>query len=145
MEIEISSELGRLRISDVRDMLSGAFWCPGITENEIRKGISNSALTVGAYLGDRRQVGFLRVISDKTRFAYLLDVIVAEDCRRKGIGQKMVRFALAHPELRDVYQWLLITRDAHGVYEKCGFQKLPYPERWMSIFPPRPERQDFPG
>ncbi len=89
---------------------------------------------------DGRQVGFCRVISDKTRFAYLLDVIVAEDCRTQGIGQAMIRFAVTHPELRDVYQWLLKTSDAHGVYGKCGFAPLEDPEHYMGRMQPRPER-----
>lgn len=145
MNVEISSDQDKLRISDIHAMLAKAFWSPGITEKEIGKGIRNSALVVGAYLADKRQVGFLRVASDKVRFAYPLDVIVAEELRRKGIGQKMVQFAMAHAELKDVYQWLLVTKDAHGVYAKCGFQKLQTPELWMSIIKPRPDRKSYEG
>ncbi|MDX9822783.1 MAG: GNAT family N-acetyltransferase [Syntrophales bacterium] len=143
MRVEISSHEEGLRISDIRDMLSKVSWCPDITEPEILKGIRNSALVVGAYTGKGRQIGFLRVVSDKVRFAYLLDVVVHEDYRRRGIGRGMVRFALSHPELRNVYQWLLRTRDAHGVYEECGFEPLKNPEKWMAIMNPRPHRADF--
>jgi GNAT superfamily N-acetyltransferase len=79
------------------------------------------------------------------RFAYFLDVVAHEDYRRQGIGQRMVKFALSHPELKDVYQWLLITMDAHGVYEKCGFESLKKPEKWMSIIKLRPDRANFIG
>jgi GNAT superfamily N-acetyltransferase len=126
-------------------MLSKVYWSPGITPNEILKGMENSALAVGAYTGDGRQIGFLRVISDKVRFAYLVDVVVHEDFRRRGIGRGMVSYALSHPELADVYQWILITSDAHGIYEKCGFESLQHPEKWMSIMKPRPRRDDYPG
>jgi ribosomal protein S18 acetylase RimI-like enzyme len=102
--MEISSAQERLRMGDIREMLSKVFWCPDITEKEIVKGVENSALAVGAYREDGKQIGFLRVISDKVRFAYLVDVVVHEEHRRQGIGQEMVRFALSHPELRDVYQ-----------------------------------------
>jgi predicted N-acetyltransferase YhbS len=143
--IEISSDQVRLRILDIHAMLAKAFWSLGITEQEIGKGIRNSALVVGAYLADKRQVGFLRVVSDKVRFAYLLDVIVTEELRRKGIGQKMIQYAMAHAELKDVYQWLLVTKDAHRVYAKSGFQKLQAPELWMSIIKPRPDRKNYDG
>lgn len=143
MNVDISADANRLRMADVHAMLAGAFWSLGITIAEIQKGIRNSALVVGAYSEDGRQVGFLRVISDKVRFAYILDVIVAEELRRQGIGQAMVRFAMANAELKDVYQWLLITRDAHGVYRKCGFQPLQATELWMSIMSPRPDRRTF--
>jgi ribosomal protein S18 acetylase RimI-like enzyme len=145
MIVEISSNKEDLRIDDIHEMLSKVFWSPHITENEIFKGIKNSALVVGAYIESGKQIGFLRVISDKVRFAYLLDVVVHEDYRRQGIGQRMVKFALSHPELKDVYQWLLVTMDAHGVYEKCGFESLKNPEKWMSIIKPRPDRANFIG
>ena len=145
MTVDISSNKGDLRIDDIQNMLSKAFWSPNITKNEILKGINNSALVVGAYAENGKQVGFLRVVSDKVRFAYVPDVVVSEDYRRQGIGQRMVKFALSHPELKDVYQWLLITKDAHGVYGKCGFEPLKNPEMWMSIINPRPDRADFSG
>jgi ribosomal protein S18 acetylase RimI-like enzyme len=144
MTIHLSSNVEDLRIDDVQQMLSKVFWSPGITVNEIRKGILHSALVVGAFNERGEQVGFARAVSDKVRFAYLLDVVVREDCRRQGIGQKMVRFALSHPDMKDVYQWHLLTVDAHGVYEKCGFGSLPNPERWMSIVKARPDRSSFP-
>ena len=145
MKITLSSHSEDLHISAIQKMLSKVYWSPNITENEIVKGIKNSALAVGAYIESGDQIGFLRIVSDKVRFAYMMDVVVREDYRRQGIGRKMVDYALAHPELRDVYQWLLITADAHGVYERCGFEALKNPERWMSIMKPRPARPDFTG
>jgi GNAT superfamily N-acetyltransferase len=145
MTIEISAHNGDLRMDDIHRMLARVFWSPDITRTEIQKGIRNSALVVGAYCEGPRQIGFLRVVSDKVRFAYLMDVVVQEDYRRQGIGRRMVRYALSHPELKDVYQWLLITKDAHGVYEECGFTLISNPERWMSITMPRPDRRSFTG
>ncbi len=121
------------------ELLSKAFWCPGIKIEEVKKGAFNSALVVGAFI-ENTQVGYARVISDKTRFAYICDVIVDEDHRRKGIGRKMVDHILSHKELEEVYQWLLITKDAHGVYKKSGFEPISRPEGWMEIRHRRPER-----
>ena len=145
MRVDINDHKDNRRIDDIQGLLSKVFWSPGITKNEILKGIKNSALVIGAYTEKGRQIGFLRVVSDKVQFAYLMDVVVAEDHRRQGIGQKMVKFALSHPELKDVYQWLLGTLDAHGVYKKLGFEPLKNQEKWMSIIKPRPDRPTFPG
>jgi GNAT superfamily N-acetyltransferase len=145
MTVEISANNENLRIDDIHTILSKVFWSPNITKAEILKGIKNSALVVGAYSGGTHQIGFLRVVSDKVRFAYLMDVVVHEDYRRQGIGQRMVNFALSHPELKDVYQWILFTKDAHDVYEKCGFTLLKNQENWMSIMLPRPDRANFIG
>lgn len=123
----------------VTAMLATAFWCEGISEDEVRRGAENSALVVGAFLGGE-QVGYARAISDRTRFAYILDVYVDKNYRRRGIGQLMVRGILGHEDLKDVYQWLLITKDAHGVYEKLGFRVTNRPGDWMEIRTPRPRR-----
>lgn len=121
-----------MNFSKVTEMLSDAFWCSGIKADEVIKGAQNSALVVGAFFNEH-QIGYARVISDKTRFAYILDVYVDKDFRKKGIGQKMINYILHHQELKDVYQWLLITKDAHGVYSKVGFKPVSRPLDWMEI------------
>lgn len=106
----------------------------------MEKGSRNSALVVGAFDPEGRQVGFARAISDKTRFAYILDVIVREDRRKEGIGRLMIRSMLDHDDMRDVYQWALITKDAHEVYRKLGFSEVGRPHDWMEIRMSRPDR-----
>jgi GNAT superfamily N-acetyltransferase len=123
----------------VTQMLSGSYWSNGIKIDEVRKGAANSALVVGVFYNDE-QIGYARVISDKTRFAYILDVFVDECYQRNGIGQLIVNSILNHDSLKDVYQWLLITRDAHGVYAKSGFKRLGRPDDWMEIRNERPQR-----
>jgi N-acetylglutamate synthase-like GNAT family acetyltransferase len=121
----------------VTEMLATSFWSPGILDNEVIKGAQNSALVVGAFNSEDQQIGYARAISDKTRFAYILDVFVNEKYRKQGIGQAMVVHMMAHPEMKDVYQWLLITKDAHEVYQKVGFKITERPNDWMEIRKPR--------
>lgn len=66
MNAEISADPVRLRIDEVHAMLAKTHWSPGITREEIAAGIRYSALAVGAYAVGGRQVGFCRVISDRT-------------------------------------------------------------------------------
>jgi N-acetylglutamate synthase-like GNAT family acetyltransferase len=101
----------------------------------------NSALVVGAFLQNGSQIGFARVISDKTRFAYVLDVIVDEAWQRMGIGQAMLKAILSHPELEQVYQWFLVSSTARGVYGKVGFKALSNPEKWMELKSDRSSRR----
>jgi ribosomal protein S18 acetylase RimI-like enzyme len=136
----LKSGFDEMDFGQVTGMLKNAWWSIGIKEEEVVKGAQNSALIVGAFTPDGLQVGYARVISDKTRFAYILDVYVDENHRRKQIGQNMIRYVLNHPELKDVYQWALITRDAQGVYSKVGFKQLSEPDRWMEIRHERPNR-----
>ena len=127
---ELSSDISRIQWERVHGWLSSSYWSPGISLDRIKRGAANSALVLGAYVGTE-QVGFLRVVSDKSRFAYICDVWVDEKDRGKGIARQMVSYALAHPDFSTV-NWLLATVDAHKVYSKLGFQALPNPERWMS-------------
>jgi GNAT superfamily N-acetyltransferase len=132
-EYEISADVARIDWPRVHAWLSSSYWTPGISLERIKRGAENSSLVLGAYLGPE-QAGFLRVVSDKSRFAYLCDVWVDEKHRGRGLGRQMVQFALDHPDYTTV-KWLLATLDAHEVYAKLGFTLLPDPERWMSKGP----------
>jgi ribosomal protein S18 acetylase RimI-like enzyme len=134
----IREGLAAIDFSKVTAMLAATHWSPGITEEEVRKGAENSALVTGAFREDGTQIGYARVVSDKTRFAYLMDVIVEESCRASGIGEQMISYLLNHPELKDVYQWMLVTTYAHDFYEKCGFTRTARANDLMEIRKPRP-------
>jgi GNAT superfamily N-acetyltransferase len=127
----------------VSKWLLEVYWSPGITKDEVILGARNSSLVVGGFDESGKQVSFLRIISDKVRFAYILDVIVDPVWRRQGIGTGMVKYVMEHPEMSLVYQWLLRTRGAHGVYAKLGFIPLPNPDQWMIIQNPREDRSQF--
>ena len=137
--IVIKDGVAEMDFDRVRGMLAESFWAPGISRAEVVQGAENSALVVGAFL-DGGQIGFARVISDKTRFAYILDAYVAEEHRRKGVGREMMRYILFHWALKDVYQWLLRTKDAHGVYGALGFTPVSRPLDWLEICNTRPDR-----
>lgn len=127
---EFDDSFDRLDFDLLEKWLTETYWSPRIRKEEIRRSAENSTLVVGCYSGGL-QVGYMRLVSDKTRFGYLMDVYVDDRHRRKGIAENMVRFAVGHPDLRDVYLWLLATQDGHSVYSKVGFGPLPAPERWM--------------
>ncbi len=127
----------------VTELLKGTYWCKGITRGEVEIGARNSALVVGAYR-DGQLAGHCRVVSDTVRYAYLMDVVVDPALRRQGIGRSMVKFALGHPRLKHVYQWMLRTTDAQGVYAPLGFRTIVNPDQWMVIQNNRPQRDPFP-
>lgn len=138
--VEYRSGFSAMDWDRVTEMLAQAFWCPGIGKDEVVRGAENSALVVGAFDVSGRQIGYARALSDKVRFAYIADVYVDQAHRRQGIGQAMIRHMLDHPSVAEVYQWLLITKDAHEVYKKVGFKVTSRPLDWMEIRKPRPPR-----
>lgn len=136
-EFVLDDALGRFDFETCHVWLNAAYWSKGITRFEVERGFRHSTLVVGAYQ-NQRQVGCLRVASDRTRFAYLMDLYVAQGFRSRGLGTALTRFALAHPELAPVTKWLLGTKDAHALYNAVGFRSLTHPERLMSLERPRP-------
>lgn len=129
-DFELDDSLERIDFERVHSWLKDTYWSRGVARERVEKAARGSALVVGAYAGGD-QVGYLRVVSDKTTFAWVCDVIVDDEHRGKGIGRAMVRYALTHPDMQGLRRWVLATRDAHGVYADCGFQVLGNPERWM--------------
>jgi GNAT superfamily N-acetyltransferase len=129
-EYELSSDLSRIDWERVHSWLASSYWTPGISMDRVKKAAQHSALVLGAYHGSE-QAGYLRVISDRTRFAYLCDVWVDSNHRGNGLARTMVQYALDHPDFATV-NWLLATLDAHGVYAKVGFTPVENPERWMT-------------
>ncbi|MHB8084461.1 MAG: GNAT family N-acetyltransferase [Dehalococcoidia bacterium] len=129
---KIDDEYSRIDFDRVQKWLSSAYWSVGIGKEEIERGARNSSIVVGAYL-TQEQVAFLRVVSDKTRFAYFLDVFVDEKHRGWGLAKSMIKYVFEHPDFKDVYLWLLATRDAHPIYAELGFKALDNPQNWMAI------------
>ena len=131
---QIDDERQRVDFPTVRGWLATTYWSPGTTQADVERGAKYSSLVVGAYLAGK-QVGYLRVVSDRYRFAYIADVIVDPAHRGRGIGRAMVKFSLEHPDHRGLHTWVLATHDAHGVYRSLGFEPLTEPDRWMQYRP----------
>ena len=132
---EIAEGLERVDFARVHGWLATAYWSPGVSRERVERAAHHSSLVVGAYAPGGDQVGYLRVVSDLTTFAWICDVFVAEAHRGRGVASAMVRFALTHPEHRGLRRWLLATADAHALYAAAGFRPLPAPERWMLLAP----------
>ena len=129
----ISTDKNKIDLEYVHGFLTHSYWTPGIEKDKVKRGIEGS-LCFGVYQKEQ-QVGFARVITDQASFAYLCDVFIDEGHRGKGLGKWMVESILAHPGLQDLRRVMLATRDAHPLYEQCGFTPLNNPDRWMVYSP----------
>ncbi len=81
------------------------------------------------------QVGYARMITDKATFAWLADVFIDQNYRGKGLARWLMEVMLAHPDLQGLRRILLATKDAHKLYEQCGFTVINNPERFMVYNP----------
>lgn len=133
--IVVSSDPRRLDRDLIHRFLSGeAYWSKGIPRDVLERAIDGS-IPFGAYDGEE-QVGFARAVTDRATFAYLADVFVLESHRGRGVGKLLVEAALAHEDLQGLRRWMLMTRDAHGLYAQYDFKPLAAPERAMERHDP---------
>jgi len=133
-DYELDRDLARVQFGRVHAWLTETYWSPGITLERVIRAAEHSSFVVGAYFGGE-QVGYMRVVSDRTTFGWICDVFVEQSHRGKGLAKAMVHYALDHPDHQDMRRWLLATKDAHPIYSQCGFKLLPQPERWMVKLP----------
>lgn len=129
----ISADKNKIDVEYVHAFLTQSYWSPGIAIEKVKSAIEGS-LCFGVYKNDV-QVGFARMITDQSSFAYLCDVFIDEKYRGKGLGKWLIEAILAHPGLQGLRRIMLATRDAHKLYEKCGFTSITNPERWMVYNP----------
>jgi GNAT superfamily N-acetyltransferase len=108
-----------------------AYWSQGMPRAVFDKAIASST-SVAAYAGDRL-AGFARVVTDGATFAWLCDVFVLPEHRGKGVSKMLMDAVMARPDLGAVRNFMLATRDAHGLYAKYGFAPIAEPGRWMAI------------
>jgi GNAT superfamily N-acetyltransferase len=130
----ISDDPELIDIEVVHEFLVRSYWARGIPKETVARGIAHS-LPLSVFL-EEQQVGFARVVTDRATFAYLADVFVIEDHRRRGLAAWLVATALAHPELQGLRRWLLVTRDAHGLYRKLGFSDVADPSMLLTRHDP---------
>lgn len=130
----VSTDPARLDRDAIHAFLVESYWARDIPRDVFERSVDH-ALPFGIYEGDRL-VGFARVVTDRATVAYLGDVFVLEPWRGRGLSRWLMECVLAHPELQGFRRWFLLTRDAHGLYAKCGFTPLAAPDRWMEKHTP---------
>jgi GNAT superfamily N-acetyltransferase len=98
-DYEISTDRTRLDLEMIHDFLANrSYWSGGVFFSVVEKSIENS-FCFGVYERGR-QVGFARVVTDYAKIAYIGDVFILENSWSKGVGKKLVKTIMDHPELQ---------------------------------------------
>lgn len=122
MNYRIVEGADKIDVKDVERLLRTTYWAENRPLETIKKSMDNSAC-FGVVTEDGKLVGFARVISDYATSYYLCDVVVDEKCRGLGLGKALVSHIASSPDFSGL-RGILITRDAHGLYTKFGFEVL---------------------
>lgn len=133
----IDTDRNRLDIPWIHHFLSEfTYWAKNVPVKTVQRAIEYS-LCFGIFFQEQ-QVGFARVITDRATFAYLADVFVIDEHRGKGLSKWLLENIHHHPELQGLRRWMLVTKDAQGLYQQFGWEPIPEAVigRFMQIHQP---------
>ena len=123
MNFKIIDGIENMDLNDVVTLLKMTYWADKRTVEQIDKSTRNSSC-YGVYLeSERKLVGFARVISDYATTYYLCDVIIDPNYQHNGLGTALISYIEQLPEYEGL-RGILITRDAHALYKKFGYEVL---------------------
>ena len=123
MKYRIIEGSEKMNLDEVVRLLKMTYWADKRPVEQIRKSMDNSSC-YGVYLDDEKKlVGFARVISDYATTYYLCDVIIDTSYQHKGLGTALVSYIESLSEYSSL-RGILITRDAHNLYQKFGYEVL---------------------
>ena len=123
MDYSIIEGMDRIDAEEAARLLKTTYWAGHRTVEQIEKSMRNS-LCYGVVLSEEKKlVGFARVISDYATTYYLCDVVIDPEYRCRGLGKELVSYIVSRPEYAGL-RGLLLTRDAHGLYEHYGFETV---------------------
>ena len=124
MKYRIIEGADRIDLNEVVRLLKTTYWANRRSPEQIARSMRNSACYgITAEDDESRLLGFARVITDYATTWYLCDVIIDPDYRHRGLGKALVSHIVSLPEFACLRGYLM-TRDAHGLYERFGFETV---------------------
>lgn len=129
---EISGDQDRIDVDVVHRYLSdSSYWAKGCSRESVTRALANS-LCFGAYESTGAMIGFGRLVTDHSTFAWLSDVFVLDEHQGRGIGKALTQFAVDQARGYGVRRLVLATLDAHDLYRQFGFTD-PRPNFYMEL------------
>jgi GNAT superfamily N-acetyltransferase len=128
-DVLLSTDPARLDLDAIFAFLKTTYWSVNKSQAQVETSLAHS-LCFGLYHNDA-QIGLTRVVTDYATVAYLADVYVLPAYRGRGLGKWMIAEVVNFELFQDLKNWLLYTRDAHGLYAAQGFVTPPDPTRIM--------------
>jgi len=123
MKYRIIDGAEKMNIDEVVRLLRMTYWADKRSVDQIRKSMQNSSCYGVTLDNENKLVGFARVISDYATTYYLCDVIIDTSYQHMGLGTALVSHIESLPEYAGL-RGILITRDAHDLYRKYGYEVL---------------------
>jgi len=137
----LSFDKERLQLDVIEDFLARqSYWAQKRPLDVIKTSIQHS-VCMGVY-HHGRQVAFARMVTDQSTFAWLADVFVDREHRKKGLGKWLLEAAIRFVDERKIRRMVLITKDAQSLYETYGdFSPVDDSNTWLQRVRPDQEQE----
>jgi predicted GNAT family N-acyltransferase len=97
-------------------------WWADRTETRVREALAETDVALGI-VDDGEMLAAARVLTDYVYYARVYDVIVAADRRGEGLGERLLRAVVDHPDLGELPGLSLGCREGLvPFYESLGFE-----------------------
>ena len=123
MRYSIVEGADSMQTDEVVRLMRQTYWADKRPAAQIEKSMRHSSCYGVVVEGESQLTGFARVITDHATTYYLCDVVIDSGYRGQGLGTALVSHIESLPEYAGL-RGMLITRDAHELYRKFGYEVL---------------------
>lgn len=128
---EFSADPARIDVDWVHATVSAQYWAQG-RPRAVQDAAVAGSRNYGVYAADGSQVAYARAVTDGATFAWVADVVVHPDHRRRGLGTLLVDGLMADLGALGLKRVLLkASSDGHDLYRRAGFDGLDEPHAWL--------------
>ena len=114
--------LNENHIAQLHALYQQEWWTKGRTLEETRNCVAGSQICIGLINTNDELIGFARVLTDFTFKALIFDVIVRENNRKTGLGERLLSLIKSHEKLQNVKHFeLYCLPEMCDFYAKHGF------------------------
>lgn len=120
--MEVIYELSEKHVGELHDLYQTAWWAKGRSFEDTRSCVLGSQICIGLVDQENKLVGFSRVLTDFIFKALIFDVIVCENQRGNGFGNRLLGLVKSNERLKRVKHFeLYCVPEMHDFYAKHGF------------------------
>lgn len=123
--IVISSDPRRVKPADAAALYVELGW--GIparySASRMRRSLAHCDVIIAAHNGAGELVGLLRALTDHALDTKVLDLVIAPEYQRQGLGLRMMARLKTHPAVRGTTIYFETERKNFAFAARCGYEK----------------------
>ena len=120
--MKVIYSLSESHVVQLHALYQQEWWATGRSAEDTRRCVLGSQICIGIVSEADELVGFARVITDYIFKAFIFDVIVRNDTRGLGLGNKLLSLITTHQQLKSVKHFeLYCLPEMMEFYTRHGF------------------------